>query len=62
MLTTLISPLRMISLRSGTRVTSKDNPPAAPPTRAQRSVKKTAVEMKAIDEIRQLNKKKIDEE
>ncbi len=59
---TLISPLRMSSLRLGTQVTSKGNPLAASPTRAQRYVKKTAADLKAIDEIRQLNKKKIDEE
>jgi hypothetical protein len=52
----------MISLRLGTQVTSEGNPPVAPPTRAQCSVKKTAAELKAIDEIRQLNKKKINEE
>jgi hypothetical protein len=47
----------MISLRSGTRATNE-----APTTRAQRSVKKTAAELKRIDEIWKLNKKKIDNE
>ncbi len=39
-----------------------DLPNEAPTTRAQRSVKKTAAELKGINKIQQLNKKKIDDE
>jgi hypothetical protein len=43
-----------------TREVSDRQPATTPITRTQCSVKKTAAELKGIDEIRQLNKKKID--
>jgi hypothetical protein len=43
-----------------TREVSESQPVTAPITRTQCSVKKTAAELRGIDEIRQLNKKKID--
>ncbi len=45
-----------------TREVSESQPAIAPLTKTQCSVKKTAAELRGIDEIRQLNKKKIDAE
>jgi hypothetical protein len=59
---TLVYYDKMTSLQSGTCQASEEHPPTVPTTRAQRTVKKTAAELKGIDEIRQLNKKKLNEE
>jgi hypothetical protein len=45
-----------------TREVSESQPATAPITRTQPLVKKSAAELKGIDEIRQLNKKKINAE